>query len=118
MEYNVNTKGERMDIDAILEMLRGVKASVDETNTKLDGLRDDMHRIALEQGVLREKVCSLEKSNDGRGARIGDIEKDVAILKNTIDTKEKTKKGMGDNAKWAVGIAVAITSGVLLKVLL
>jgi hypothetical protein len=64
----------------------------------------------IDQVRTESRVDQLEKSNEGRGARIGCIETDVAIIKNEIQTKETTKKGSNDSVKWAVVVIISILS--------
>jgi len=114
----VTTRGARLDNDALLELLRDIKTKVTDLDNKFDCLRGDMQAIAQNQAVMDNRVSALEKSNEGRGARIGETEKKVALIENTLATKEKTTKGIGDNAKWAVGITLAIVTGIVLRLVL
>ena len=125
---NTDNRGLSVDIDSILELLREVREElkglrlefqkdISSVGNKVDCLSVNIQALAGEQAVLKEKVSVLERSNEGRGKRLGDVETEIAVLKTGLGTKDKTKADIGNLAKWGVGIILAVATFVIGKTL-
>ena len=97
----------------ISEQFDKIMGELKNVVSKIDVISDKHHEISERQVRQETIIDACDKSRVDHGRRLGDFDREIAVLKAEIDARRSTKKESAEWVKWAIPIGLTFASLVI-----
>lgn len=102
-----------------MEGLDRIEDKLDRTDDKLDRVIESQAAIFADIGHVKGSIITINDDNRKRGERMGEFERDLAVVKNQLKTlideqaeRKELRRGL---AKWVASILVVVVAASIIS---